>query len=777
MAILIDCRLIKRKQTGMTNKRSRGPLNSRLLRRIFDCRDLLFSHSAILAAGSWRSGGHPGIFFYLLLILFITPLQAQSSPVAVPIELDYPLLRQLLIRQLFSSPQQSAEILNDPSGCSRILLSNPQLAEKQTNLKITTEVKARLGVNVLGSCTELLQWQGSAVFLGQPVMQPGATSIRFEPVDSWLIAADGGKITSGSVWDLAKEHFYPLYSRFTLDLTPSVNRVGLMLPDVLPYRSTQQLQMIVDSMALRDLRVSPGGINLSLSFQVDELPQQTQFESALPPQELQAWEARWQMMDALFTFAVKFYASRTKLQELNSRLMEILLDSRYRLRDALTTPASRFNDPVRGWFLESWKSLRPLIRSIALEQTGQDSLLWISLLTATDALYALDRLGPAIGLDISTDGLRRLARLINENAGIDPLSYSQDVDPELQQLFFPPPTIEPEQPSGYRFDPWPIRSAWAGRSTGQLDRWMPDKDQLGEYLSLVANLLKETAERTLKDTGLEPAVSGLFQKLLLATAWQESCWRQYVVNSGRIEPLRSGTGDVGLMQINEKVWRGFYDIQKLRWDIAYNSRAGAEILHNYLVKYALKKGEHKRSGGIDNLARASYSAYNGGPSQITRYRTSNAAPTHKKVDTAFWKKYRQVKAGNELNVAQCLGGEATGSTITPPTTNSAKKSAHDKKRKAAAKVASGDAGEILAPTQHEDRFTLQLGVFSMRDSAQKFIAQQSLSGKALLYPVRKGKTTQFAVLYGSYAKRSDADRAKKQFMRFKPWVRRFREIR
>ena len=433
---------------------------------------------------------------------------------------------------------------------------------------------------------------------------------------------------------------------------------------------------------------------------------------------------------------------------------------------------------MRRWFLDSWKQLSPLIRTIGLEQTGQDPLAWISLLTATDALYALDQLGPAIGLDISADGLRRLARMINVNAGVDPLRYDEAVDPELQQLFQIESAPEPEEPSSFRFDLWPIRSAWAAASTNRLDRWVPRKDQLGEYLPLVASLLNETAEKTLKKNRLEPAVATIFRKLVLATAWQESCWRQYVVKKQNVEPLRSGTGDVGLMQMNETVWRGFYDIRKLRWDIAYNSRAGAEVLLNYLVKHALKKREHTRSGGLDNLARASYSAYNGGPGQVSRYRNPGAAPSHKKVDVAFWKKYQQVKAGNERNVARCLGGETTNASTSKSPTTAVKKDASGKTKKAAAAAAaSKDPGERWVLAQDQDRFTLQLGVFSKRESARKFIAQQSVSGEIAIFPVRKGKTTQFAVLFGSYAKRATADRAKQRLKHLKPWVRTFGEVR
>ena len=405
------------------------------------------------------------------------------------------------------------------------------------------------------------------------------------------------------------------------------------------------------------------------------------------------------------------------------------------------------------------------------------SLVWISLLTATDALYALDRLGPAIGLDISADGLRRLARLINAKTAGDPLRYDEAVDPELQRLFLAPAPLEPEQPSGFRFDLWPVSSAWAAASTERLDLWAPRKDQLGEYLPLVATLLNTTVDEALEKTKLEPQVAKLFRQLVLATAWQESCWRQFVVTKGKVQPLRSGSGDVGLMQINEKVWRGFYDIQKLRWDVAYNSRAGAEVLFNYLVKYALKKAENKRPGGLDNLARASYSAYNGGPSQVSRYRNPGVASTHKKVDAAFWKKYQQVKAGNELKVAQCLDADAQiAATGQPPPT--AKKNASKKKSHTAAPgAATRDDGERWASAQDNNRFTLQLAVFSKRDSARKFIAQHALSGQVGIYPVRKGKSTQFAVLYGSYANRAEADRAKSRLKHLKPWVRQFGEAR
>ena len=48
--------------------------------------------------------------------------------------------------------------------------------------------------------------------------------------------------------------------------------------------------------------------------------------------------------------------------------------------------------------------------------------------------------------------------------------------------------------------------------------------------------------------------------------------------------------------------------------------AGSEILIHYLRDYAIAKGEHTATGEIDNLARATYAVYNGGPGHLRRYR-------------------------------------------------------------------------------------------------------------------------------------------------------------
>jgi hypothetical protein len=107
------------------------------------------------------------------------------------------------------------------------------------------------------------------------------------------------------------------------------------------------------------------------------------------------------------------------------------------------------------------------------------------------------------------------------------------------------------------------------------------------------------------------------------------------------------------MQVNRLTWRSLYDIKGLTGDIRYNGNAGAEIVYNYLTRYAIRKKENEQPNG--NLARATYSAYNGGPGALGRYRGVRQSPTWKKVDEAFWDKFQAVSSGQELAVKKCYG--------------------------------------------------------------------------------------------------------------------------
>ena len=150
-----------------------------------------------------------------------------------------------------------------------------------------------------------------------------------------------------------------------------------------------------------------------------------------------------------------------------------------------------------------------------------------------------------------------------------------------------------------------------------LRRTVPEPENLDRYRADIGQLLDLSASREVDDDYLEVQYGAITRRLVRSTAWQESCWRQFVVKGRRITYLESSSKDLGLMQVNRYVWRGFYSIPRLEWDIAYNAGAGAQILLRRLRDCARNAAGHGVAATSGELVRSAYSAYNGDPRPVT----------------------------------------------------------------------------------------------------------------------------------------------------------------
>ena len=190
----------------------------------------------------------------------------------------------------------------------------------------------------------------------------------------------------------------------------------------------------------------------------------------------------------------------------------------------------------------------------------------------------------------------------------------------------------------------------------RLNRWVPKRSELPEYLPLVRTLLRTTSAETASAKSLPSSYRKLYADLQLATAWQETCWRQYVRLGGTIRPLRSSAGAVGLMQVNVRAWRGFYDPQRSdgrhrlqrtrrqRDPAALPGRPGAREVRAQAAR-------RRRQPGARDLRRVQRRAESpvALPPRRTRARACVA------IDASLFRKYKAVRDGRELEVARCYG--------------------------------------------------------------------------------------------------------------------------
>lgn len=593
---------------------------------------------------------------------------AQARPVSIPLLVDYAYIQQALRQQAFTGPGGSARPWNDGTGCNYLTLTNPVVDAVNGKLRVTSQGEAHIGTPLGDQCLVLLNWRGTIQTYEELRISPTLPVLTVHVIDTQLLDSDGKpEKVSNLLWTWIKDYVHPYMEGIRIDLATPLAEIKQFLPLLLTDRDAAQANALLSSLAFVSATPTDHGVSAVLSLDMAEIaphtaPAHASAAPALTEEEIALWERYIESWDSFFTFVVRHAVADSQSPDIHRDLLELLLDTRYALTETLAQPGKPGFDPVRGIFLETWQRLTPILRRIGLEQSNPAlNLQYLSFIASGDALRVLDELGPSAGIDISQDGLRRLARMVAPADQQDPLHYDSEIDPELRKFFgYGEPIPPPEDNPGIDLLNWLFTPAWGAdeinpATVKRLNTWTPKRNELPNYLPLVRDLLVHVASATLSKNAPEPQFHALFRHLSLATAWQESCWRQYIVRRGKLTPMRSPSGSVGIMQVNPRVWRGFYDVKGLKTDIAYNARAGSEILMHYLRDLAIAKGEHTKTKKIDNLARAAYSAYNAGPRELTRYRDPKAVAREKRVDQDFWEKYQAIQKGNDLAVMTCFG--------------------------------------------------------------------------------------------------------------------------
>jgi hypothetical protein len=417
------------------------------------------------------------------------------------------------------------------------------------------------------------------------------------------------------------------------------------------------MEQALGALQVLEPRVEAAHIVVPIAIEVPDAwlaapPPATTPGTALTEAELDALERALEPWDAFLLYAVRQFALDSEDGALRKRLFTLLLDSRYRLI-ALLSGEAPAGDPLPALFTEAWNELHAIVADAQAAGVLDASLLrYAAFVDAGDALLALQQAAPGLRLQLSVEGLRQMARSLRPGDSADPLAYEWDVDPQLRKLF---DIEEIEAPAPARSSIGRlIRAAYAGDdapASRSLDRWLPAAGELAAYQQRVAELLRRTAATELERGKLEAPYDAIYRNLVPTTALIESCWRQYVRRGGKPSYLRSASGSVGIMQINQRVWRGFYDVQRLRWDTSYNTAAGARILMRYVKDYAVPFAE--RSGDPDHVARAAYAVYNAGPRAVGRFASPKPHPREARVDGHLWEIYRGIAAGGAADLASC----------------------------------------------------------------------------------------------------------------------------
>jgi len=629
-------------------------------------------------------------------IFAATPRVALAAQVRIPMTIDYITLREALKRKLYTAPGGRAPLWNGGDDCQFLYAENPEFsrADSSANVKLETAASLGLGLAVGSQCLNAVNWSGIVEALGTPYIAPGL-KLKFHFTDLNLYDSQHQKTTLVSQgFDLIKNDLIPQLEAFSYDLNPSIRQFSALVADSATPEVADRIRAAIASLTAEPaIATLDEGIRVTVVITVPDAPilGPGHSESAPSPAELKAFQAALEQWDSFLVFSVKQLGDSVGDKQFRDQLLQILLDSRYRLVNALQHPAQNAGpDPVRIIFLDEWRQLHDAVHSAAARgMLGARALEFLSFISAGDALFALDQAAPALGMRISERDLRTLAHIMAPTASGDPLKFDYHEDRELKKTFSIPEPPESRGPLDTSEDaaPAPMRSpaprphSTFGPSSFLHKSWLaifspldaaaadsvivPRLQDVAErlfravlteenaehYRQDMAVLLDLSAEYALGNGEVDAVDGATYVVLIKSTAWQESCWRQFIKVGARVRWLESPTGDIGVMQVNKHIWRGFFSLERLEWDVLYNAGAGAEVLAE-MMRFTSAQPKDDPIPVAEHLARSAYAAYNAGPGAYNRWRHHEPTPL-RLIDTQFLDKYQTLASGATIDILYC----------------------------------------------------------------------------------------------------------------------------
>jgi len=623
------------------------------------------------------------LLLLLMSLLLSCSLARASQTISLPVTIPFSLLETLVSNHAFPEQGQQITLIDKANQCIYLAASNPHISEENGTIRLEMQVLAHMGTPLAGNCYTPLDWQGFLVLYQQPTIIPGTWTLSFTTVKSELYGPDHEPVAViNLLWDFIESYTTTYFTESTIDLMPPVDSLKQFLLPLFPVDIQQNTLEMLESMQPGSVSVQSDALHFSILADVEDvyLHEHEVQAKKRDPESLARVVALWENWDALLSYLVVTLSKQVLANDERQLLMDTLLETRYRFVDELSEKTLT-QDFVRQQFVAAWRALAPLFKNHLLQQTeASEALGYLAFVSASDALVVFDRLGPTFGLEISREGLIRLIEMLHENPAV--LDYRSELDPELQRLFtpdgqnsdandpvkstpLPSPESRGEAPAHVlgqvllNVNIFSARSALAADvpTFKEILKWKIPKDNITDYIARIRQLLTKESTQLLDKGTIPQSLQPMFRRMIVAMAWQESCFRQFIVENKQLTYLLSyNQSSVGLMQINERVWRGIYNKELLRWDISYNARAGCEIAALYLKKYALK--DHKRAKTLtdETMARLVYALYNGGPAQYTAFFKRLKNKKFYKSDELFKQKFTWVTSDKIDQVANCLLG-------------------------------------------------------------------------------------------------------------------------
>ena len=353
------------------------------------------------------------MFIFRPLLISLGLLMSSNTiarEVNVPVPLDFGLIRNVLISQLFTGEGQSARLWKDGKECSFLDLSNPQIVGQNGQIKIDNDVHAKFGAKMGGKCRTLIKWNGVLETLQKPTLDKTGTVLSFPVTSTNAFDSNGQKLDIAQLQELLQQVVAPKLADLKIDLNKSRDDIIKTLLPFVPAEDSEQLYDSVESLRFNSVKADAKSILLNLGFKTKIKPANTNPVATLSADELEQWQTIWQDWQSYLDKGIDQLPLANDRAVNRANLHSVLQKAGTAFEQGLTANYDTNNDPVRQFINESWDQLAPLLRSVSQQLPGVEGLRYLTLIAATDLMYEVETIGAPFGLEISANGLRKIVR-------------------------------------------------------------------------------------------------------------------------------------------------------------------------------------------------------------------------------------------------------------------------------------------------------------------------------------------------------------------------------
>jgi len=296
----------------------------------------------------------------------------------------------------------------------------------------------------------------------------------------------------------------------------------------------------LDSLRPGEVKIDEEAVRINILMEVEVLPEPPRKpERSLTEQEIESLTRLWEVWDAFLVCQIESLIGQPLTKDERKSLLELLLSTRSHFAQALKE-RNLERDLVREQFVSAWKKLSPIFRKYLVRHPSPSLLNLLAFFSVADALVVLEKLGPVLNIEISRDGLLRLARLLLQGAtrslsniprpsipspGVAGIRSAPDESGpvfDFEELDLPE---DKEKKEAVRhqvlvevFDPSCHADDSASGPLTELKEWVPPEQNVNAYLAKVKEILEQAAGEAFLKSQLETNYQALYRNLILATA-------------------------------------------------------------------------------------------------------------------------------------------------------------------------------------------------------------------------------------------------------------------